>query len=307
MKRLFISLLLVLCLLAVPVQGQELQEGNITMEDIVKANSKDVLLEKYGSVLVEMNEEYEMYDSIYLSDDICFVQLKPYAFMVDADDNWIYTDVEGEDTLVYQWFVMNEEEKKEEARTLDDYPDVVTDSTFTPLEEIENMEENDDGTLTVITRFHSEDAEEGALKGYLSEYPEEYGTYDLKMVYTLDQESLEILSCESYLLAPDQDILLLAGVVTYHAEQPEVLKTMIDLADEFRNGEKENPRTITVIYDCGTDDEETYEITVDPQIMIQPIFKTGYDYLYDDPEKTMPYTGGDGVGDWTIYAFAEGQ
>lgn len=45
MKRILISLLLMLCLLAVPAQGQEVQEENTAMEDAVKADRKDLLLD----------------------------------------------------------------------------------------------------------------------------------------------------------------------------------------------------------------------------------------------------------------------
>ena len=278
--------------------------GKITMEAIIQANSSDILLSRYSSLLNHMESDYPGLIDLYVASDFCYEKNSEYLQLADTEDYWNYMDVDGEMVLVYDWFAMSDEEKSEYRITTASYKEPVVNGSSSLKETIESIVDNGDGTLTVATILKAEDSAE-LFREDGNEYPEAFYTSDQRLIYILDQETLEIHSCEQMVLAPDGDIPYVSYTITYNADQPEEMKTMIALVDEFKNGEKTSPRTITVVYDVGTEQEQTYSMTVDSKFKIIPYSRDGYDYAYTDPEKKEPYTGGDGINDITVYAFSE--
>jgi hypothetical protein len=66
----------------------------------------------------------------------------------------------------------------------------------------------------------------------------------------------------------------------------------------------ENPRTVTVIYDPGTELEESFSRTCEKGDFLTTYFAEGYT-LYADAEGTVPFVGGDASSDVTVYAIRE--
>ena len=313
MKAKMISKLIVICmsfLMAISLEayGGEVKEdntdtANLTMEEIVQANSADALFQKYDNVLNQMDGEYICLSELYVSKDYCFENDYNKLQLVTPEDYWQYMDVNGENYLCYAWFAMDDDEKAEITLTPSDYANPIVSGDYTLLEEIQDITDNGDGTLTITTKLDSEYVAK-RLKEDDMEYPEEYYSSDNEIVYIVDKNSLEIQSYTESLLTDSGKIPFISTQVTYNADYTEDMKNMISLSDEFINGEKTNPRTITIIYDYETDQEQTFSITIDPKFKVLPYIRAGYS-LYNDPEKKEVYTGGDGVSDLTIYAFYE--
>ncbi len=283
-------------------QENKTEEKEITMEAIVTANNSDSLFKKYSSVLADLTGDYLNY-SLYTSKDLCCELQEGYNFMTDGTDNWFYHNLNGDMELLYRWFAMSDADKQKRMITLDRYKDPVTDSEYSLKEEIENIEDRGDGTLAVTTVLKSEEFEK-VLRLYGDEFPEEFYKADSESIYILDKETLEILSADTNLRIGDKTIHFAKTVVTHNAEQPEVVKTMTALTEEFRNSSKDSENTVTVIYDYGTEAEETYEVHIDPRFTLIPVFKDGYENIYYDSEKTKPYEY-DLINEGVLYAFPQ--
>ena len=297
-----VLIILILTITSCATGSEGWKAEDVTIEAIIDANSADALLANHGSVLTVVYGEYNE-DSIYISADYCANLYGDFNFMADAYDNWFYYDDGEQMRFAYRWFVMSEEEKLNTAILLSDFSEPVIGSEYTLLEKIENVEDNGDGTLTVTTRMESEYASE-ILRQEATVYPDEFYSADILSKYILDKESLEILSYAQYIDLPDNELPYVSVAVTHDPEQPEDLKAMIAFSDEFRSGEGDL-KTVTVVYDYGTDQEETYEMSADSEFRIIPVFKSGYDYIYTDPERKTPYVGAGDMFDCTVYAFRE--
>lgn len=89
-----------------------------------------------------------------------------------------------------------------------------------------------------------------------------------------------------------------------NVKEPEAMGQMIDEAAKLQKDTPENPRTITVIYDPGTEDEYEVSLTIDCAYKAMPYFRAGYE-MYLDPDGKEIFTSGDGVSDVTIYALKQ--
>ncbi|MBP3205799.1 MAG: hypothetical protein J6M66_10315 [Lachnospiraceae bacterium] len=274
--------------------------SGLTIEALIKANRGDVLYPKYGSVLIT-HEVIGSEDKTihYLSEDYFYEEGEGYSFLADGEDNWEYTanNTQGKKAMAYKWYVMDEAEKAERMILPSDYSDPVVDQIHTSKEKIQEIKDNGDGTLSVTTVLSADDMNK--LDGT------DFYTEDLGYEYVVNRDTLEIVSCDYAVTGDGGETYSLHYTVSHGAAQPENMKTMLDFIKQYESEAAQETRTITVVYDAGTDKEQTYQLEADQRYFISPILRTGYDHLYDNADKTTPYAGGDGVHDCTIYAFSE--
>lgn len=276
---------------------------SITMEDIIKANKSDVLLNKYDNIQEIVGGEY-ITGKMYYSKELIAESYDEYTSVTNNSDNWMIFDEDSGLLLVYRWYAMSDEDKKDRLVTIDDYDSLIVDPEYTALETITGIEDNKDGTYTVTTKLSAEYCGE-SLRQFPFELPEECYSSDSKIIYVIDKETLEIISTKQYIVLNDRDLLLLSSDYSHNGQKPEILSTATAMFDDFKNGSKNDPKTFKVVYDYGTDSEESYEITVDSRFKIYLILKDGYDNIYLDPEKTTPYDGDRFTDESTLYAFKE--
>ena len=284
--------------------------ADITIEAIVQANSRDSILSRHDNVMNTIEGDYIYTTQMYVSSDYGYdLSSEGVQRLVDADGhNWQYADVDGTKYLAYMWFVMDDEELSEQTGhfTMDNYSAPVINENTTSKETIEDVKDNGDGTLTVTTLVKAEDSAEfykSESEDLDVEYPEEYYTNDKQCVYIINSDSLEIVSCEESLLTEDGEEFVDRYTVVYDTEPTGDLADMIALAEEFNSEKPEDPKNLTIIYDYGTDSEQTYKLTTDQKFKVMIYLKDGYKQLYDDPEGQIIHESGSAKSDITMYTF----
>ena len=265
---------------------------------MLAANTWEEVISRHDSLLTRT--EYE--DG---SVSTCFLT-KGYAYdadsgsLYDSKDNWRYIDVDGEDVFAFDLYAMSDEERDALIWKPEDlFPTLYEDMLL--QETIVDLTANEDGTLTVSLSLGAEKF--AAIQESLGNpLPEEYAGMEYMTVFTLDADTLEVLASEESTILGEEKTRLGRTEFEYDAEQPEEAAEMLAFAEEFRTAEPENPRTVTVIYHAGDDDEEVYSVVTDRKFRVVPFLREGYE-LFSDPEGTEVFVGSDKTDDIVLYAF----
>lgn len=262
-------------------EPQEAAGMQITMEQVIEANSTEKLLSHYHSAYevsptmrryVEtefryynedgVKEEIQMPDTVYgLYDGQYWGQLTPGGVW-DSDSEY------------YAYFGLDHE--------------------ATALEEIEKIEDNGD-TLMLYTVLQPD-----SLSAKKDTLGIDYRDGDwIECSYKLDSETLAILETENVQCHADGTKEEPSTVtVTYDAPRPEGALALLE-----RLSDKQNLRTITLILNPGTEKESSDSVYVqkgEGVMLINPEGKTLE--VFKDSACTEPYTGGaDTNKDLTIY------
>ena len=126
----------------------------------------------------------------------------------------------------------------------------------------------------------------------------------LRTVLTVDAETLEILKTEQILASEDgTEELLMVQLMSYTEPDSALYQEMKERTEPYRTGVLNNPRTVTVIYNPGTETETVCIHTAEKGDLLFTTFAYGYQLCTD--EQGTPFTGSDGQSDVTIYAFPE--
>ena len=275
---------------------------DITMTALVAANDVETILSRHTSMLLEYKtSDGEEVSQEYTDADYIYQMMDGTDVLVGKEDVWQCDEQDGEKTFYYYWYAMDEKEEAEMRFMPSDYPSPI-DNPYTTRETIESVQENADGTLTVITWSNAEDTKE-YLETQQVEYPE--GDAEQRTEYVVDRETLELVSVSSAVVVDGEDALASTLNITYDVDQPEALKALAAQIEELQSDERTNERTIKLVYDYGTDAEVSYELKADQSYRVIPVTRAGYDYLYSDPEKTEVFEGSDVLRDVIVYAFSE--
>ncbi|MCR5733711.1 MAG: hypothetical protein K6G22_03795 [Lachnospiraceae bacterium] len=293
----------------------------VTFEDVAEANSREAVLSRHENFYVvnerDVDEEHEWLADLYGTyDSECFSypgvayyrnDYRGIDYWIDSEDMLfldsnsygIRTYSDGREDYTKDWYVMSDEEKKDYYLHPDDEDIAPVCVTEYVDEKYISTEDNGDGTLTVIT----ETADADAL-GYTDEFPEEWENATLEFRYCVDKDSLELLKLETYICNENEKVKLQTSVTTYDVEVPERCTLLMDFADRVENTEMTNPRTVTYIYDPGTEDEKSYTITADDYYIIDAWVKDGYQ-IFDDPEGTIHHEFTGVLEDYTGYVLKQ--
>ncbi len=174
----------------------------------------------------------------------------------------------------------------------------------TAKEELVDVTDNENGTLTVTTRTNAEDTR-AVLEDKGVEITEEYLDAEMEIVYLVAADTLEILSFKEYFVTGGERSLCNITAVCYDEKLPEIVAEMQAMKEDYLAGGAEDVKTITVTYDPGTEAEETFSITVPRDMRVDSCFRDGYGELYTDPEQTVLFDGTpDAEGNYRIYLFS---
>ena len=276
----------------------------ITAEAIAAANDMQSLLARHKSVFLAFSSSDSDEESyVYVDADYLYQKIGITSVIFDQDAIWQIDDVDGERHPYYYWFAMDADEEAEMRTTPSDFAFI--DSVNASRETVESIQDNGDGTLTVTTLLNAEDTAE-SMSYYGQELPEGATKAEERTEYVVDANTLENTAGSTTMVIDGEDAYVDSVKVTYDVDRPEEILALEAFLEDLENGAKTDPRTVKIIYDYGTETEQSYELEVDRDFRVITCARLGYDYQYSDPEKTEVYGGDDGSSVVTIYAFTEG-
>ena len=122
---------------------------------------------------------------------------------------------------------------------------------------------------------------------------------------TVDARTLEILKTEQSLVTEDgSEELLMVQLMSYTVPEHALYQEMTERTAPYLEGVLKDPRTVTVIYNPGTEEEAVCTRMAEKGDLLYTSFAAGYQICAD--EQGTPFEGSDGQSDVTIYAFPEG-
>lgn len=290
-----------------------------TMEDLAEANRRDNILKKHRNWYSEVKisdenskmavQAYGVYGfSCYNEDGVSYFEsdfLAEDGVSHDKQTSFFngeteYYKASGDRLLNVSWFTISDDEKKEYLTAKSAHPECF--SPFSCAEDsdeaIDTVTDDNDGKLTVITYTSAE------LCPEIINLPDEWKGGKVRYTYTFDKETLEIsgLVCDVLVDGVSYDFLTQKNL--YDIDTPEGFDKMCELVYNYKNENPKNPKTITVIYDPDTDEEESFRITVDCVYGIYPVIREGYS-CYKDPKGKVPFIPAEGNNDVTIFAIKD--
>jgi glutaredoxin len=239
-------------------------------------------------------------DQVFYNEDIPDHRYREEGLRDKTEEYYLSTGDDGEKVLGKAWYVMSDEEKAE--RRLENYG---SPESFNIIsidkdgnEKVVSTEDNGDGTLTVTTNMPAD------VCGDCVEVPEEWKDATVEYQYRVNKDNLELYELDAYILSGSERIDFLNEKVTYDVDEPEGYKAFRDYLDQYEKDKSPETRSIKVIYDPGTDMEETYEMTESLSCSIYPRYREGYS-RYSDPEGKTPFQTSDGKRDVTVYCIKD--
>lgn len=291
---------------AVEERGEAVDLDSVTVEALIAANTPDEVFARHQTVFCTTHNRFDGEWCFFAAPGLYYESnYKGWNNLLDGDINWFLVEGgEGERTFAREWYIMSEAERQDVQVSPEDISAVI-DLDLTQTEKLLDVTDNEDGTLTVVTRKNAEDTRAG-LEAKGIEYTEEYQDAELEVVYLVAADTLEILSYTEYFVTGEERSLSDITEVSYDMELPETAAEMQAMKEAVLVGDAADTKTITVVYDAQTESEESYSLTVPRDVRVQLIFRDGYDFQYADPERSTPFDGTpDADGNYQIYAFAE--
>ena len=285
MKKI-ITLILVLCMI---LPSSACGKVEITMQEINDANQTEVLLKNHQSVYIRDEMDGENFGEVYLTKDYVFNYIPggEYDWMEFLTDDARYSLV-GDDCVYYVFITpdgvgdfASERAERSASAAL---------SAYAEGEIIESVSKKD-GRITVKT-FLGEDV--------IAAEQEEFGVTSSKSELVLDAKNHEIISFTNEFTYDDGSAIQVISEVTYDAEAPELLKTILAYENQV-----ENLRNVTIISNPGTEKEERKSIQVPKGLIVGLEFDdavaSAVEFYTDAActESYDPYVGTD--SDLTIY------
>lgn len=289
-KALILLLALCLCLTAL---GAAAEAPAVTIEDLVAANLREAALTRHESILNTIFFNGEVWSQQYNTRDLI---LHSAGAMLDAEGEWSL----NEGKLLYDWFIMSDAEQAALRELPEDYEPIIYPED-TLQETVISVEDNGDGTLTIVTALDPETA--AAIWEAQGSDPAtgDWEGAGEEIVYVVQADTLEIITQTPMLKKGEDTFIRWVSSFSYDEPVPEELAAFKARVDAYKSAPLTNPRTVTVIYDYGTPEEETYSITAGEDCLVGLVIRDGYG-MFSDPEGTAPYVS-KAEGDKTIYLF----
>lgn len=261
MKRYFITLI-ALVLVFIPACCQA--EKNITMEQVVDANTRSVLCEAYGSFLMDLNKPPFGEYSTYYDAELQYAQLpslNSLIILVPPFDYILTDDMQTYETWLYNSSLSSEM------------------ISYEPREEIVECSESD-GRITLITNAPMESVPDEFLE-YIDSNRSNLSHYEI--VYILDAQTLAVHSIESSFIANDGTQIPYAyAAFTYGVERSDTVTSFLE-----RLAAVQDSCNLTLVVDPDTDQEEVIEAKIPMGDKISLSLPESYPPFYLDRECTQ--------------------
>ena len=241
MKRIVAFILLLCMVLSLAACGKV----EITMQEINDANQTEALLKNHQSVYIREEMDGEIFSELYLTKDYIFNYIPGADFdcMEFTTDDARYS-LAGDDCVYYVYIT----------------PDGIGDFANELAErsagaaliagaegEIIESASKKDGLITVKSVLSQKAIEDMA----------EFGVTSAKYEYVLDGKTREIISLTSDYTYDDGDAFHVITEVTYDADVPEMLRTILAYENQT-----EDLRNVSIVSNPGTGKEESKSIQV---------------------------------------------
>lgn len=288
------ALILVLCLLATCCCAEAQETSTpFSIEAMLAANSQESVLSRHKSIAGKVERPFAGDFSFYCDGEAFFDAEAEQTIMIGNGEVWYDLNPGGEEKApAIICYAMPDAERD---ALLAENTIPTLDIIATLKEEVQSVTDHKDGTMTVITRL-SGDQLAAKIERNQETFPEEYLGNPAETVYTLSAGTLEVLSVVDSVIVGNEKIIYSNETIEYDVSRPEYFDRILALRDEFSVAEEGHMRTLTVIYDAGTEAEETYTISVNENLLFSPYLKDGY------TEERREVTEGNGAGDVTIWA-----
>ena len=280
MKKLSVSLVLVSLLVALAACGGQ---NSITMQQVYDAHLTPSMLTDHGSVSVVHQENGEVFVSQYLTKDFAYEDNQTWSAFV-TDHSFYYNQ-----NVVYQRVVyIGPEGPIDLAEYRASLFDSVALSPATLMEKIQSTTEAE-GKLTVVSEMDSKTLKE------LDEGQAE-GRYE----YVLDAQTHDPIMDRSHYVYEDGTAIDFVAEYAYDMPLPEAVEGFLAV-----DGQKEDLRTVTFVFEPGTQKEKTLTVQGPKGVGIGLMALTGemdVYQMYDDADCTQVHvTTGDNTIDATVY------
>lgn len=240
---------------------------DIDMAQVVEANNTENLLLQYGSVTCAYSQDGQEINLMYVDNELYYYQDNLGNKSIYGDDfEFTYENGKYYGTLIcdgsYNTQLKN-----------------ILMSEDTTKEKVESAKDNGN-EITVITTLNEEQT------AALAEDTEtEYQEGDtLKLTYRLDSNTRALLALSKELVHTDGSATDNGTLkVTYGEERIEDAGEMLE-----RSKPENDLRTLTVVLDPNTENEQAYFRTVRKGDMFELVVPDGYQ-VYEDEECTVPY------------------
>lgn len=299
------------------------EQPSVTYEELGEANSFESTFSRHKNCISEKAVAEDESDTaagalglfsykMYLSPDLCYSDQVFYdedipdhryreeGLRDKTEEYYLSTGDDGKKVLGKAWYVMSDEEKAERRLEINGSPE-----SFNLIgidkdgnEKVVSTEDNGDGTLTVTTNMPAD------VCADFVEVPEEWKDATVEYQYRVNKDNLELYELDAYILSGNERIDFLSEKVIYDVDEPEGYKAFCDYLDQYEKDKSPETRSIKVIYDPGTDIEETYEMTESLSCQIYPRYREGYS-RYSDPEGKTPFQTSDGKREVTVYCIKD--
>ena len=239
MKKIVVFTLLLCMVLTLTACGKV----EITMQEINDANKTEVLLKNHQSVYIREEMDGENFGEFYLTKDyVCYyIPGAEFDCMEFTADDARYS-LAGDDCVYYVY--ITPDGMGDFANELAERSAGVALIAGAEGEIIESASKKD-GLITVKSVLSQEAIEDMA----------EFGVTSAKYEYVLDAKTREIISLTSDYTYDDGVDFHVITEVTYDADVPEMLQTILAYENQT-----ENLRNVTIVSNPGTEKEETKTI-----------------------------------------------
>ena len=239
MKKI-IALIILLCMILTLAACGKVE---ITLQEIYDANQTEALLKNHKSVYIQDEMDGEVWNEVYLTKEYA------YNYIPGEDSDWMEftTDdarysLAGDDCVYYVY--ITPDGIGDFANELAERSAGVALIAGAKGEIIESASKKD-GLITVKSVLSQEAIEDMA----------EFGVTSAKYEYVLDAKTREIISLTSDYTYDDGVDFHVITEVTYDADVPEMLHTILAYENQT-----ENLRNVTIVSNPGTEKEETKTI-----------------------------------------------
>ena len=289
-----------LCEEARKERGTALDPESVTVEALAAANAPEAVLSRH--------ENADSVASVFGENSFTAYYEKGlfYQCTVNNDSDvlfgerggWYYSDDDGdgEVELCFAWLAMNEEEAIERGDVRAEQLCAFVSQDVTPRETLLSVEQNTDDVFTVTTEMTPEDSL-NELERMWPDRPEEYLEGTVRCAYVVAADTLELLALREYVRLNDELVLFFVACACYDTERPEGVDFYLAQEEALLSESAEERTLITVIYDAGTEQEESYSILVSDPELVTPVFRSGYSVDPAAPEGVYLEDGS-----WVIYA-----
>ena len=284
MKRIVAFILLLCMVLSLAACGKV----EITMQEINDANQTEALLKNHQSVYIREEMDGEIFSELYLTKDYVFYYIPGADFdcMEFTTDDARYS-LAGDDCVYYVFvtpdgigdFANERAERSASAALCADAEGEIIESAS-----------KKDGLITVKSVLSQKAIEDMA----------EFGVTFAKFEYMLDAKNRELISLNSDYTYDDGMAFSAVTEVTYDADVPEMLQTILAYENQT-----ENLRNVTIVSNPGTEKEESKNIQVPKGLIVglefDDAFADAVEFYTDAActESYDPYVNTD--SDLTIY------